>query len=92
MFRKWTLDGSAPRDTFTDGQDSLKKLQPMGQISEVNDIVDAIVYLTEAHQVTGEVPHVTAVHTLANGKRQRVSASQRRPAVERTWHQAEGVG
>jgi enoyl-[acyl-carrier-protein] reductase (NADH) len=30
----------------------------MGQISEVQDIVDAIVYLTEVHQVTGEVLHV----------------------------------
>lgn len=36
----------------------LKTLQPMGQISAVKDIVDAIVYLTEASQVTGEVLHV----------------------------------
>jgi NAD(P)-dependent dehydrogenase (short-subunit alcohol dehydrogenase family) len=36
----------------------LKKLQPMGQLSSVKDIVDAIVYLTEADQVTGEVLHV----------------------------------
>jgi NAD(P)-dependent dehydrogenase (short-subunit alcohol dehydrogenase family) len=36
----------------------LKTLQPMGQISSVKDIVDAIVYLTEADQVTGEVLHV----------------------------------
>ncbi len=36
----------------------LKTLQPMGRISEVKDIVDAIVYLTEAGQVTGEVLHV----------------------------------
>ena len=43
-----------------DGQakDLLKTLQPMGRISEVKDIVDAIVYLTEAGQVTGEVLHV----------------------------------
>jgi NAD(P)-dependent dehydrogenase (short-subunit alcohol dehydrogenase family) len=41
-----------------DPKDSLKKLQPMGQISGVKDIVDAIVYLTEARQVTGEVLHV----------------------------------
>jgi NAD(P)-dependent dehydrogenase (short-subunit alcohol dehydrogenase family) len=41
-----------------DPKDFLKTLQPMGQISEVKDIVDAIVYLTEAHQVTGEVLHV----------------------------------
>jgi NAD(P)-dependent dehydrogenase (short-subunit alcohol dehydrogenase family) len=36
----------------------LKTLQPMGRISEVKDIVDAIIYLTEADQVTGEVLHV----------------------------------
>jgi NAD(P)-dependent dehydrogenase (short-subunit alcohol dehydrogenase family) len=40
------------------GKDFLKTRQPMGQISEVKDIVDAIVYLTEAGQVTGEVLHV----------------------------------
>ena len=41
-----------------DPRDFLKTLQPMGQISDVKDIVDAIVYLTEARQVTGEVLHV----------------------------------
>jgi NAD(P)-dependent dehydrogenase (short-subunit alcohol dehydrogenase family) len=41
-----------------DRKDFLKKLQPMGQIADVKDIVDAIVYLTEARQVTGEVLHV----------------------------------
>jgi NAD(P)-dependent dehydrogenase (short-subunit alcohol dehydrogenase family) len=41
-----------------DPKDFLKTLQPMGQISDVKDIVDAIVYLTEANQVTGEVLHV----------------------------------
>ena len=41
-----------------DPKDFLKTLQPMGQISKVKDIVDAIVYLTEADQVTGEVLHV----------------------------------
>ncbi|WP_213736126.1 SDR family oxidoreductase [Bradyrhizobium sp. dw_411] len=39
-------------------KDVLKTLQPMGQISSVKDIVDAIVYLSEAGQVTGEVLHV----------------------------------
>jgi NAD(P)-dependent dehydrogenase (short-subunit alcohol dehydrogenase family) len=39
-------------------KDFLKMWQPMGQISGVKDIVDAIVYLTEAGQVTGEVLHV----------------------------------
>jgi len=41
-----------------DPKDFLKTLQPMGQVSDVKDIVDAIVYLTEARQVTGEVLHV----------------------------------
>jgi NAD(P)-dependent dehydrogenase (short-subunit alcohol dehydrogenase family) len=41
-----------------DPKEFLKTLQPMGTISEVKDIVDAIVYLTEAGQVTGEVLHV----------------------------------
>jgi NAD(P)-dependent dehydrogenase (short-subunit alcohol dehydrogenase family) len=41
-----------------DPKELLKTLQPMGQISEVKDIVEAIVYLTDAGQVTGEVLHV----------------------------------
>jgi NAD(P)-dependent dehydrogenase (short-subunit alcohol dehydrogenase family) len=41
-----------------DSKDFLKTLQPMGQMSAVKDIVDAIVYLTEAGQVTGEVLNV----------------------------------
>jgi NAD(P)-dependent dehydrogenase (short-subunit alcohol dehydrogenase family) len=41
-----------------DPKDFLKTLQPMGGISSVKDIVDAIMYLTEAGQVTGEVLHV----------------------------------
>lgn len=39
-------------------KDSLRMQQPLGQIAEVKDIVDAIIYLTEADQVTGEVLHV----------------------------------
>ncbi len=38
--------------------DFLRTLSPMGTISEVKDIVEAVVYLTEARQVTGEVLHV----------------------------------
>ena len=38
----------------------LKGLSPMGMISDVDDIVEAIVYLTEARHVTGEVLHVDA--------------------------------
>jgi NAD(P)-dependent dehydrogenase (short-subunit alcohol dehydrogenase family) len=39
-------------------KDFLRTLSPMGIISEVNDIVNAVVYLTEARYVTGEVLHV----------------------------------
>jgi NAD(P)-dependent dehydrogenase (short-subunit alcohol dehydrogenase family) len=40
--------------------DFLQSLSPMGQIASVEDIADAVVYLTEAKQVTGEVLHVDA--------------------------------
>jgi NAD(P)-dependent dehydrogenase (short-subunit alcohol dehydrogenase family) len=39
-------------------KDFLKTLSPMGTISEAKDIADAVVYLTEARYVTGEVLHV----------------------------------
>lgn len=39
-------------------KDFLRTLSPMGTISSVSDIVDAVVYLTEACNVTGEVLHV----------------------------------
>jgi NAD(P)-dependent dehydrogenase (short-subunit alcohol dehydrogenase family) len=45
------LHRSTPRDVMT-------KLSPMGTISQAKDIADAVVYLTEATQVTGEVLHV----------------------------------
>jgi NAD(P)-dependent dehydrogenase (short-subunit alcohol dehydrogenase family) len=41
-----------------DPKDDLKALQPMGKIAEVSDIVDAVLYLAQAAQVTGEVLHV----------------------------------
>ncbi len=41
-----------------DPKDSLKKLQPMGRIAAVKDIVDAVLYLAHAGQVTGEILHV----------------------------------
>jgi len=44
----------------SDRKDFLERLSPMGQISDIADIVDAIVYLTEARHVTGEVLHVDA--------------------------------
>lgn len=39
-------------------QDFLKSLAPLATISSVADIADAVVYLTEARQVTGEVLRV----------------------------------
>jgi NAD(P)-dependent dehydrogenase (short-subunit alcohol dehydrogenase family) len=41
-----------------DWKEFVRTFQPMGQIPEVKDIVDAVIYLTEASQVTGEVLHV----------------------------------
>ena len=41
-----------------DPKDFLKTLQPMGKIAHVNDIVDAVLYLAHAGQVSGEVLHV----------------------------------
>ena len=43
-----------------DSKEMLKRLSPMGEVSDVDDIVQAIVYLTEARHVTGEVLHVDA--------------------------------
>jgi NAD(P)-dependent dehydrogenase (short-subunit alcohol dehydrogenase family) len=50
-------------DTSMHANDSVefpKGLSPMGEIPDIADIVDAIVYLTEAKHVTGEVLHVDA--------------------------------
>jgi len=41
-----------------DPEDFLKALSPMGTIATVEDIASAVVFLTEARQVTGEVLHV----------------------------------
>jgi NAD(P)-dependent dehydrogenase (short-subunit alcohol dehydrogenase family) len=41
-----------------DSKDILKTFQPMGKIVEIEDIVDAVLYLARAGQVTGEVLHV----------------------------------
>jgi len=41
-----------------DPRDFLKTLQPMGRIGSVKDIVDAVLYLAQAGQVTGEILHV----------------------------------
>ena len=39
-------------------KESLTTREPMGKIAEVRDIVDAVLYLVRAVQVTGEVLHV----------------------------------
>lgn len=41
-----------------DPEDFLRKFQPMGKIVKVKDIVDAVLFLAEAHQVTGEILRV----------------------------------
>jgi len=41
-----------------DPKDFLKTLSPMGTITDVKEIADAVVYLTEAPNVTGEALHV----------------------------------
>lgn len=43
-----------------DSKEELQTQSPMGEISEIEDIVAAILYLTEARHVTGEVLHVDA--------------------------------
>jgi NAD(P)-dependent dehydrogenase (short-subunit alcohol dehydrogenase family) len=50
-----TVDTPLHKD---DPKDFLKTLQPMGKIAAVKDIVDAVLYLAQAGQVTGEVLHV----------------------------------
>jgi NAD(P)-dependent dehydrogenase (short-subunit alcohol dehydrogenase family) len=41
-----------------DPKEFLKTLQPMGKIAHVNDVIDAVLYLAHAGQVSGEVLHV----------------------------------
>jgi NAD(P)-dependent dehydrogenase (short-subunit alcohol dehydrogenase family) len=50
-----TVDTPLHKD---DPKDALRELQPMGKISSVKDVVEAVLYLTHACQVTGEVLHV----------------------------------
>jgi NAD(P)-dependent dehydrogenase (short-subunit alcohol dehydrogenase family) len=49
------VDTPLHRDIPTD---SLRSSQPMGKIVKVGDVVDAVLYLAHASQVTGEVIHV----------------------------------
>ena len=39
-------------------KDFLRTLQPMGKIAHVSDVIDAVLYLAHAGQVSGEVLHV----------------------------------
>ena len=39
-------------------KDSMKSRSPMGTITDPKDIAEAVIYLTEAGHVTGEVLHV----------------------------------
>jgi len=39
-------------------RDFMKSLSPMGKFANAEDIAEAVVYLTEAQHVTGEVLHV----------------------------------
>jgi NAD(P)-dependent dehydrogenase (short-subunit alcohol dehydrogenase family) len=41
-----------------DPKDFLRTLQPMGRIASAKDVVDAVLFLAHAGQVTGEVLHV----------------------------------
>jgi NAD(P)-dependent dehydrogenase (short-subunit alcohol dehydrogenase family) len=41
-----------------DPKDHLRTLQPMGKIVEIKDVVDAVLYLVGADQVSGEILHV----------------------------------
>jgi enoyl-[acyl-carrier-protein] reductase (NADH) len=43
-----------------DSKDFMKSMSPMGTIPGVDDIVEGVIYLVEARQVTGEVLHVDA--------------------------------
>lgn len=45
------LHGNNPREALTDQQ-------PMGKIASVQDVAEAVLYLANARQVTGEVLHV----------------------------------
>jgi NAD(P)-dependent dehydrogenase (short-subunit alcohol dehydrogenase family) len=41
-----------------DPKDFLRKFQPMGKIVKIKDIVDAVLFLAEADQITGEILRV----------------------------------
>jgi len=45
----------------------VRTLSPLGQISAARDIAEAVCYLTEASQVTGEVLHVRRPPAFSSG-------------------------
>jgi NAD(P)-dependent dehydrogenase (short-subunit alcohol dehydrogenase family) len=49
---------ATPLHKGDDPSDATKRLPPLGKIAEVKDVVDAVLYLAQADQVTGEVLHV----------------------------------
>jgi len=49
--------GVADTALHKDGLRSVKARQPMGNIADVKDIVEAVLYLAQAGQVIGEVLH-----------------------------------
>ena len=50
--------GSPHADARPASYDTLAKLHPVGRLGEVDDVVDAVLYLQNAGFVTGEIPHV----------------------------------
>ena len=56
-------------------KEALQSLNPMGVLSIVKDIVDAVIYLVEASTVTGEILNVDGGLIWAAGK------SQKRPGL-----------
>lgn len=49
---------SATRAAWAETHEFLSGLHPMGRMGDVDDVVDAIVYLENARFVTGEILHV----------------------------------
>jgi NAD(P)-dependent dehydrogenase (short-subunit alcohol dehydrogenase family) len=41
-----------------EAHDFLKHLQPIGRMGEIDEVVDAVMYLNDATFITGEVLHV----------------------------------
>jgi NAD(P)-dependent dehydrogenase (short-subunit alcohol dehydrogenase family) len=38
--------------------EALAKMHPLGRVGEIDDVVEAVLYLENAHFVTGEILHV----------------------------------